>query len=268
MPKVIFALILILFSIPFLSAPSAASSSIAQDIIIINEMAWMGTKTSASDEWIELYNESDQNVSIEGWKLKTLDGGIEIKLKGSVSSLGYFLLERTDDNTLPTIKADQIYKGALGNNGEKLELYNNLGNLIDSADYTLKWPAGDNKTKQTMERKINGDPVSAVWQTSENPEGTPNAKNSFGVKIAEQKTSNLSVIPQGAGEPKTEESEMSAIENISQDETKKENPGLAMVSNAPTEKSLKNIFMALIIAILSTTAITILNKEINKDKFA
>ncbi|PIP22618.1 MAG: hypothetical protein COZ91_00660 [Candidatus Nealsonbacteria bacterium CG_4_8_14_3_um_filter_39_7] len=250
MPKTIYTA-LIFLSLPCLCFASAKPLDVA-----INEIAWMGTKTSANDEWLELYNKSNQDINLEGWVLKANDGSPEIKLKGSILSLGYFLLERTDDNTLPAIKADQIYKGALGNNGEKLELYDNLGTLIDSVDCHSKWLAGDNSSKQTMERANNN------WQTSENPGGTPKAENSAGAKITAQKTSPpvpVAITKQNPEEAKTEPKiepkvELEEGENKTP-AAKKENSGLAMASS-------------LIIAVLSTTAILILNKQINKDGFA
>lgn len=152
--------------------------------VIINEIAWMGTNISANDEWIELYNNTDNNINLEGWFLKSEDGTPEIKLTGIISANGFFLLERTDDETVANITADQIYKGALGNMGEKLKLYDNSGNLIDMINCSTGWFGGDNKTKQTMERKnsqISGT-ISSNWQTSQKPGGTPRTKNS------EQKT--------------------------------------------------------------------------------
>jgi hypothetical protein len=148
--------------------------------IVINEIAWMGTKTSANDEWIELSNKTSRNINLEGWLLKAKDGSPEIELKGKISAKGFYLLERTDDESIPYLEADQIYKGSLENRGEDLELYDNLGNLIDKVDCRSGWFAGNNKTKQTMERKI---PLFAGnnpdnWQTSQVAGGTPRAENS------------------------------------------------------------------------------------------
>ncbi len=107
--------------------------------VIINEIAWMGTKTSYNDEWIELYNNSDSPINLEGWILKTADGAPKINLTGTIAAKSFYLLERTDDNTVPGISADQIYTGALGNSGENLELYDNSGNLIDSLNCSSGW---------------------------------------------------------------------------------------------------------------------------------
>ena len=141
---------------------------------MINEIAWMGTENSFNDEWIELYNNTDKHIDLEGWALKSRDKSPIINLSGSISLNSFFLLERTNDESFPDIAADIIYSGALKNTGEHLELYDNLGNLIDSLDFRSGWPAGDNETNQTMERAASGE-----WQTSQDPGGTPRAKNSI-----------------------------------------------------------------------------------------
>lgn len=148
--------------------------------VVINEVAWMGTKNSFNDEWIELYNNSDNLMNLDGWTLKAKDGTPEINLTGKIASKEYFLLERTDDSTVPNVPGDQFYKGSLGNQGEFLELYGNLSQLIDKADCSLGWFAGDNETKQTMERKNFNEAGSNsnAWLNSQNPQGTPKERNS------------------------------------------------------------------------------------------
>lgn len=141
--------------------------------IVINELAWMGTEVSANDEWIELKNNENQDVSLDGWFLKADDGRPEINLEGEISAGGFCLLERTDDETVAEIPAHLIYKGALENSGENLKLYDNLGNLIDEVICQDGWPAGDNEAKLTMERTSSGE-----WQTSAEPGGTPKKENS------------------------------------------------------------------------------------------
>lgn len=143
--------------------------------VFINEIAWMGTKTSANDEWIELRNNTNLPINLDGWILKAINGTPKIQLTRNVLVNGFYLLERSDDNTTPDITADQIYTGALNNKGERLELFDNAGNLIDAVDGSLGWPAGNNSTKQTMEKTDAGS-----WQTSQNPGGTPRAENSQG----------------------------------------------------------------------------------------
>lgn len=140
--------------------------------ILINEIAWMGTNGSSSDEWIELLNTSDIAISLTNWTLIAVDGTPHINLSGTIAAGGLFLLERTDDSSVPGIKANLIYTGAMNNSGEVLELRDASGLLIDQVD---GWTNGNSKTKATMER------ISSGWTTAtaryKSGIGTPKSKN-------------------------------------------------------------------------------------------
>ncbi len=138
-------------------------------VVEISEIAWMGTQNSAQDEWLELY--SSDGAQLEGWTLIAADGGMTINLSGQISAGGYFLIERTDDNTLPNVSADLIvpFGNGLNNNGEHLILKDSSGAAVDSVDASSGWPAGDNSTKETMQKNSSG-----AWITAA---GTPKAAN-------------------------------------------------------------------------------------------
>ncbi|MCK4781616.1 lamin tail domain-containing protein [Candidatus Parcubacteria bacterium] len=149
--------------------------------VVLNEIAWMGTATSSNDEWIELKNVSDQDVSLEGWQILDKDEQIKIVFSAgeAIPAGGFLLLERTDDDSVPDITADLIYVGGLNNQDETLRLFDQNCNLIDEIQATSTWSAGDNNEKRTMERKM-GLPgwLPGSWQTSQNPGGTPRQENS------------------------------------------------------------------------------------------
>lgn len=159
--------------------------------IVINEIAWMGTKESWADEWIEIYNPTEKTINLSGWILR--GEKINFNLFGDIESNEYFLLERTDDKTLPDIKADFIYKGGLSNEGEKISLIDPSGNIVDEIDCSLGWFRGSNLTKRTMER-INIHPSSELegWQTSKLIGGTPKEKNSVKPKNSNSEIQTLS----------------------------------------------------------------------------
>ena len=165
-----------------LSSGAFSAHFISADVknVVINEIAWMGTEEQWQNEWIELYNPSGLTIKLDGWVLKTKDNSPEIKLSGTIQANSYFLLERTDDGTLPDIPSDQIYKGGLNNQGEHLMLLNNSGKIIDEIDCALGWFGGDNETKKTMERLnplLAGSDLNN-WKMSQKSGGTPKAKNS------------------------------------------------------------------------------------------
>ena len=158
--------------------------------VVINEIAWMGTEFSANDEWLELKNSAGREIDLNCWQIIAEDGTPKIRLSSKIGSDNYYLLERTDDNTIKDVAADQIYTGALGNSGEILKLYDKDGNLQDLVD---GWHGGDNSTKSSMERRDSSAAGNspASWQTNSgitrngqdnggNPiNGTPKAKNSW-----------------------------------------------------------------------------------------
>jgi hypothetical protein len=132
---------------------------------IINEVAWMGTTVDANDEWMELHNPTANAINLTGWKLKAIDGTPSISLSGMIDPGGFYLVERTDDNSVPGIKANLIYTGALSNTGETLQLVDPQNNVQDTI---TAWHAGEVTSRATMERKdasLSGDDP-ANWITS------------------------------------------------------------------------------------------------------
>ena len=122
--------------------------------VIINEVAWTGTAFNSADEWIELYNPGASDIDLTNWQI-TDNGDINEALSGTIPAGGYYLLERTDDTTVSDVTADFIYTGALTDTGESLFLYDDLSNLIDSANGNGgPWPAGDTVSgvRYSMER--------------------------------------------------------------------------------------------------------------------
>jgi len=138
--------------------------------VVINEIAWMGTVSSANDEWIELYNNGATAVALDGW---TLSGdGLAINLSGTLASGGYALLERTDDSSAPGT-AFLIYTGALSNSGATLSLHRSDGGVEDQVAGGENWEniGGDNTTKETAQRTPGG------WITAAATPGGANASS-------------------------------------------------------------------------------------------
>ena len=149
-------------------AQVAGSISYAGRTLLINEVAWMGTAASTSDEWIELYNPGSAPINLNGWVLKAADGTPSINLNAYLLQPGeYYLLERTDDTTVSDIAADQIYTGELGNSSETLRLIDPLNRIIDTANSNGGlWPAGSSSTYGTMERRGNVADSDTAWITN------------------------------------------------------------------------------------------------------
>jgi len=249
-------LFLSLFVILFLPSIIPSTALAVSSDVIFNELAWMGTTASANNEWIELYNNTDLNIDISDWKIIANDNIPNIALSGIIPGHGFYLLERTDDQTIPEIAANQIYTGALENGGENLRLINKEGTLVDEIKAAEAWPAGNNSTKQTMERTDQG-----FWATSKEVHGTPKSKNS--TYLFEKPTpANLNVLEDSLEKTKA-----------SQDNEKKEEIPLTALTANVFQKNIEEIKkddfpflkvfgLAILIAALSGIAVLMLKRLI------
>jgi len=124
------------------------------DPVVINEIAWMGTQAQANDEWIELYNKTDDDIDLTGWTLESKNKVLNIKLTGIIKSGSYFILERTASTTTDQAE-DMIFTGSINNSGPEASLYlKNGSTTIDYLDFGY-WPAGGNtaaNSRRSMER--------------------------------------------------------------------------------------------------------------------
>lgn len=149
--------------------------------VVINEVAWAGSSDSANDEWIELYNRSNQTVDLAGWVIED-DGVPNYELTGNIAAHGYFLIEK-NDNAVSTVNADKLVGISLANSGDSLVLKDPSGVVIDSLNGSGgAWYAGNSTTKATMER-VNPDvkdDVASNWATAKVGNG---GKSSLGSAI-------------------------------------------------------------------------------------
>jgi len=196
-----------------LATPGQGSIPQMPPPVVINEIAWAGTTCSATAEWIELYNNTDEPINLNGWTLKASDGSLSITLQGTIPPRGFFLLERSNDNAIADIPADQIFTGALSNEGEILELRDASGALVDTANGDGgPWPAGQSSPERRSMERINpaGPDVPENWGTNNgiirngtdacgNPVlGTPKALNSVSYP-------NLVIVKHGPAEARAGE---------------------------------------------------------------
>jgi len=141
--------------------------------ILINEVAWAGTNASASDEWIELYNPGVLPVNLAGWTLESQSFSVSLSGPNVILNPGeYYLLERTDDDPVSDVTADQSYTGSLPDTGALLQLFDApFHRRVDSANQNGgAWPAGSaSPIKCSMERNSeDADDDDNGWFTNNN----------------------------------------------------------------------------------------------------
>ncbi|MFA5386589.1 MAG: lamin tail domain-containing protein [Candidatus Paceibacterota bacterium] len=84
----------------------------------------------SQNEWIKLYNSSDQAINISGWKIKDASGKTFV-----------FSQKEIDSKSFLTVFSGQT-KISLNNDGDKLFLYDQNNNLADEASYNFNVSEG------------------------------------------------------------------------------------------------------------------------------
>lgn len=203
--------------------------------VIINEIAWMGTIFSSTDEWIELKNITNEEINLNNYQLLDKDNNIKIVFgtNDKIEASSFYLLERTDDNSVPNILANKIYSGALSDSNESLRLFNNNCELVDEIESNPSWPAGDSIEKKAMERNKDlagwhsygntfADSVSGLW-------GSPKNQNSGYIENEDDDNED------------SEQEDNDDNEGNEEDSNEEETSSEELPENNFTEKSIKNI---------------------------
>lgn len=154
--------------------------------VLINEIAWMGTQDSSSNEWIEFFNISTNSIDISEWSIYGADSNKCLNFNDADGILNTiilpddFLLYANNENIVDGVSVD-IWDASIGlNNSDPgdLRLFDDLncgddsGMIIDEVDNGEEWLAGNSDEKKTMVRIDLLD-----WGTSQDVGGTPGEYN-------------------------------------------------------------------------------------------
>ncbi|MBA7611128.1 hypothetical protein ES703_18347 [subsurface metagenome] len=192
--------------------------SIGAGAVVINEIAWMGTLHDSGHEWIELYNTTASDISIEDWSIcgadtaETLNFSAADSGSTTVPANGYLLY--AEDSTVFSsgipVGVNKLYDSTIGLNNTSpgqiilYEAQNGSGPVIDTANQTSDdWFAGlSTGNKPSMERINPGVDGTIASNWADNNEdvmngkdagtndiyGTPGAENSAHFFISEAQT--------------------------------------------------------------------------------
>ena len=167
---------------------TALYNSYASDNIIINEINYNSLDTLFNPEdWIELYNPTEQLIQIGNWVFKDEDDThvFTIPDDTNLDSGEFIVLCREAilfTNAFPNV-SNYIgdFEFGLAGGGELLRLYNETGDLIDNVDYNDNdpWPVeadGDGPTLELIDA-MSDNSIAQNWASS-NGFGTPGTINS------------------------------------------------------------------------------------------
>jgi hypothetical protein len=175
--------------------------SLSHAAITINEVAWMGSDTSANHEWIELYNDGNTTIDVLGWTLSD-NTNLSIPLSGDIPPGTFAVLERSSDASAPG-SAFLIYTGAIINTGSTLSLRRSDGSLEDQVAGGENWEniGGDNTTKETAQYTTSGWVTGVPTPGQANVTGSSPSVTSTNAEADNGDTESDSSVPQTAARP-------------------------------------------------------------------
>jgi len=172
--------------VPLVSVLLAISSR-AQ--IVINEIFYNAPDDLTDLQWVELFNTGDNEVTLAGWRLSK---GIKFKFGpgATIAPHGYVVVCKDRPRFkefYPNTSAVGQFSGSLKHSGDRLELRNPAGQVVESVEFGNRppWPRGPNGWSASLERICPTAPGSLAenWtgsplsQEATQPGGTPGAKN-------------------------------------------------------------------------------------------
>lgn len=149
-------------------------------VVIFDEL--MYHPAQGQQEWLELHNVLAVDVDLSGWRL---DGGVRFTFPDGTMLSGDGRLVVAADPESFTAVTDALgpFEGKLDNAGERIELFNNAGRLMDAVVYDddAPWPVTPDGAGASLAKRKrhlpSGEPES--WEASRQLGGTPGARNAY-----------------------------------------------------------------------------------------
>lgn len=145
------------------------------DEITITEILPNPSGKDNGNEWLEIYNESDKKINLGNWKIQTADGKKKQILKDKTFiAAGAYLAITT--------------KISLKNSGDKIQLIDPEGNIIDEIQYP------ESRDGMSYAKIISNE--NAAWEWTKNiSRGAPNPiYETFNAKIVNADKNNFTVL--------------------------------------------------------------------------
>lgn len=187
-------LLSLLFSILFIG------SAVGQSVII-NEINYNSAAEADTEDWIELFNNSDADVDISGWIIKDSndDNSFIFDASTILPAGGYIVAVRDlDDFQLLFPNVTNVVDSIdfnFANAGELVRLYNASDEIVDQVEYDDEspWPTEPDGSGPTLELidPQSDNSLAASWGSSSG-NGTPGEQNSITTNNEEENDDRIS----------------------------------------------------------------------------
>ena len=159
-----------------LASPTAQAQ--APGDLVVNEIMYDPPAGGSGNEWIEIFNRSDQAFDLQGLTVTDSRGSSPPAESVTIAPGGFVVLANDADAfaaTYPGVAFTALNLPALNNSGDRVGIVIG-GQEIDAVPYESSWGGTD----AALERKDPAGPstVAVNWATATTPAGTPGAQNS------------------------------------------------------------------------------------------
>jgi hypothetical protein len=151
--------------------------------VVFNEIMYHPPEPEADLEWLELHDQMAVDMDISGWRFAE---GITYEFpEGTVvPGGGYIVVASSPEKLMAATGLRGVFgpfSGRLENSGERLELRNANGRLMDSVKYAddKRWPAAADGSGSSLVKRdpdLASGPAES-WTASDRVGGTPGARN-------------------------------------------------------------------------------------------
>lgn len=199
---------------PVLSPVHAAYVSPIQTLVVdrkalvINEINYKSGSSKLTGDWVEIYNPNASEVDMTGWIFRDGDNKHKFTFpdRYKLPANGYVVIaEDVDAFRAACPEVDNVVGSTgfgLSGSGEYVRIYDNLGQLVDSVNYSdaVPWPLNASGTGATIELK---DPLldntdGNNWFADQTKTGSPGLRNSLLSGVADVQTVSYAVYPNPA----------------------------------------------------------------------
>ncbi len=155
--------------------------------VVINEFNYKSAKDFDTGDWVELYNNSDEDIDLGGWVLKDDDDEHAFVFDSPLilPSRGYLVVcedMAKFQSLFPNVSnvvGDMDF--GFGKKGDSIRLYNKEGILIDSVTYDKSWDKayGNGATLELVDPNKDNSLKENWIESNSTTHGTPGAANVF-----------------------------------------------------------------------------------------
>lgn len=158
-----------------------------ETLVVINEINYNSADDFDTEDWVELYNNTDSNIDLGGWYLSDSEDDHKYTFEeGTVLESGGFLVLTRDNAKFSALfPGVNNYVGDLdfgfAGSGELIRLFNDSDEIVDQVTYSddPPWPTeadGEGATLSLTHPRLDNS-VAGNWAASSG-HGTPGAENS------------------------------------------------------------------------------------------